>query len=783
MRRTRLLVIAVSLGWTLVLSGSSVGASSALPIAKGDLVASLLSGEVDEYTPAGQFVQTLMSRSDGLDLPTGSAFDGNGNLYVTDFSGNQILKRDAATGAVSVFANNATLGNGHVLNSPESIVFDLGYSKMFVSNANRGGSGGGINVINTATGTGSGFYPLPSSNGSEGTGESDWLAFDANSTLYMTNERPAQGVMKVDQATGDIIQPSFIPNLPNFGYALSFDKNGNLWVGDTDRILEFGPGGSSMNSITNSAFSTIFAAVFNPSGDRFYAGDLDTGVVYAYSLDGTLQSRFSAGSGVSGLAIAGAAIPPNLGPGAVDPVVNNTDRSLADSAGDDGSEPSVAVDPENPSRIALVAGGGTDADTWGPGRRYAPIYYSTDGGQTWVKKAAIPPPPQRDLSGCPCDSTIAYGRDGTLYFSVLSLQESFLSALLGKRDRSDVYTASNSGDPTNPADWRWRLRRISAQASNGQPYQADQPWIEVVRDATRASQDNVYVGYDDFSNQPPGSIGDVTLRVAASFGAEPPDFTQDESSGDAVIVTNPAHRIAGDPSSGNLFELHQNSIPRRDGKIVISYKLNRSLDDGGRWRLNNQPNGITVATVVVNAGASTPLALSPMDQLNLTPGMLALAVDRTDGSVYVIYGLDTSNVGYRDGLAVRHITFSGSTAVVGAEQIIAQGVSTQLPAAAVNSDGHLAVLYDQRNASQPGLIDVMTAVSTNGGATFTNSTVKSFKLSGDHPRPARRPLGDYQQLRAVGSTFYGAFAASRGAFDSSTSLGDRIDPAFIQFKG
>ncbi len=254
-----------------------------------------------------------MDSSDGLGLPAGSAFDGNGNLYVTDFTNNQVLKRDALTGTVTVFASNSMLGNGQNFDSPESIVFNRGYTQMLVSGANRFGSGGGINVVDVATGTGAGFYRLPSSSGSEGTGESDWLAFDANSNLFMTNENPAQGVMKVDTATGDVVLPSFAPNLPNYPYALSFDKSGNLWVGDTDRILKFDSSGALLQTITNGSFNTVFAAVFNSAGDQFYAGDLNTGAVYTYDLSGGLQSSFNAGSGVSGLSVAGAVVPPNTG--------------------------------------------------------------------------------------------------------------------------------------------------------------------------------------------------------------------------------------------------------------------------------------------------------------------------------------------------------------------------------------------------------------------------------------------------------------------------------------
>ena len=285
----------------------AVAGSSLQPIAKGDIIASLYNAnQVNEYTPSGTLVQTLLTAN----TPTGLAFDGAGNLFVTEFTSDDILELNASTLTVSVFSSDATLNDGTSYNAPESIAFGPGFTKMYVSDANRNGPGGGIHVVNAASGAGDGFYSLPSSSGSEGTGESDWLAFNHSAKLFMTNEDPSQGIMQVDQTAGDVIQPSFVPNLPDVGYALSFDKNDNVWVGDTSAILEYGPSGALLNTITNAAFSSIFSATFDTTGNTFYAGDLGTGDIYTYSLDGMLQGSFNTGSGVSGLAVAGAVVAP-----------------------------------------------------------------------------------------------------------------------------------------------------------------------------------------------------------------------------------------------------------------------------------------------------------------------------------------------------------------------------------------------------------------------------------------------------------------------------------------
>src|SRR5207248_3184416 len=154
---------------------------------------------------------TLVQNVAHASLPTGSAFDGAGNLFITDFAANDILKVDASTGVTSIFSDDTILGDGTKFNSPESIAFGPGFARMYVSDADRGGPGGGIHVLDASTGRGVGFYPLPHSSGSEGVGESDWLAFDSSAKLYMTNENQSQGVMQIDQSNGDITQPSFIP--------------------------------------------------------------------------------------------------------------------------------------------------------------------------------------------------------------------------------------------------------------------------------------------------------------------------------------------------------------------------------------------------------------------------------------------------------------------------------------------------------------------------------------------------------------------------------------------
>ncbi len=88
------------------------------------------------------------------------------------------------------------------------------------------------------------------------------------------------------------------------------------------------------------------------------------------------------------------------GPLVVDVVVNNTDPNLmlTDTFGDE--EVGIAVNPENPNEIVITSFAGF----WsGPGTN-APIWHSTDGGNTWTKQFQVPVPPGAPgTAGCPCD--------------------------------------------------------------------------------------------------------------------------------------------------------------------------------------------------------------------------------------------------------------------------------------------------------------------------------------------------------------------------------------------
>jgi hypothetical protein len=254
-----------------------------------------------------------------------------------------------------------------------------------------------------------------------------------------------------------------------------------------------------------------------------------------------------------------------------DVVVSNADATLNanDMFGD--TEPTIAVNPENPNDIVIMAFSGG----WGAN---APLWHSTDGGTTWNKRFTVPAPPGvASATGCPCDQVVDYGRSGRLSITFLT-------------SATDVYTGTTT-NPANVMGWNWFLMAGVTQRTNMTGVgDADQPWLEVNRDPATAAQDNVYVAYDDFSGGP-------DMQVSVALGTNPPNFTTDNQSGTSTGSINPGHRMTVNPNNGAIYSLFQRfNMAGAGGSKNLSYMLNRSTDGGMVWGLNGSATGIVVAT-------------------------------------------------------------------------------------------------------------------------------------------------------------------------------------------
>jgi hypothetical protein len=416
----------------------------------------------------------------------------------------------------------------------------------------------------------------------------------------------------------------------------------------------------------------------------------------------------------------------------------------ANAAG--GTEPSIAVNPSNPNQIAITR----FTFRW---NNNGDFLYSTDGGITWANEATIPPPPGvPGTTGCPCDQTIDFGRDGTLYGTFL----------LSTATTGQIVTGSTT-DPTSGAAWRWNGN--PAQPTSGTRLNTDQPWLLANRDPATISQDDVYVGYDDF--------GGVAARVAVSYGVSPVNITVDSKAGTpAPLATNPGLRLATDHRNGTVYALYESSTGSTQPKTV-TYHLNRSTDGGLTWTLNGNSNGLIVETVPSDQAPGFKFG-----SVNaLLGGVDHVAVDPSNGDVYVVYGQDVSG---GNQIKICRLRDNGAGGLsVGAAVNVSTSTNAALPSVAVLSDGTIGVLYDTFNGIVNGLpaFSAHFARSSDHGASFSEVVLQTFPSpSADNGNARQRVLGDYQQLKAVGNTFYGVYSGNRNGFGSTTSA---IDPIFF----
>jgi hypothetical protein len=472
-----------------------------------------------------------------------------------------------------------------------------------------------------------------------------------------------------------------------------------------------------------------------------------------------------------------------------DVVVNNTNPNLKNTDTFNDGEPSIAINPTNTSQISILAfsyNGNAGGGSWG-NPNSAPIWYSTDNGNTWTKQSTIPPPPgDASSTGCPCDQAPDYDRSG-------NLSGTFLTA--------NVFSGTTT-NPANAGSWNWFLSSGNAVRTNSVgPNNVDQPWLLVNRDTTTAAQDDVYVAYDDFNTNP------VNTRVAVSLGANPPNFTRDNQSGSSggTGIINPGHRLATDPRNGWVYSLFQRAngngagtVDSATGSYNIRYFLNRSTDGGQTWGLNGMGGGVQVANADskqgINPGATFSMGNCTSNNTYkfgtvnaLLGGVDHAAVDPVNGDVYFVYGNRDSMTG-NNRLSIIRLTDNGAGGLtIGASNFVTGQVEAALPSVAVTTNGVVGVLYTQYDGMSGGfpMFSVHLALSQDQGVTFPNNVLLEQFLSSasDSGACRQRVFGDYHQVKVaivagVGTTFSGVFTGNGSQFGRSTS---NHDPIFFRY--
>jgi hypothetical protein len=245
---------------------------------------------VQERQPDGTLVRTL-DTGKGVCCSAGLAING-GNLYVTDFTANDVSK----------FGSNGTLigsfGGGYNTD-PESIVFDSS-GNAYVGQADVSKEVLKFSPSGSPLGS---FAPTPEDRGT------DWIDLASDQcTLYYTSEGTI--VKRFDVCTSTQLN-DLASGLPgSAAYAVKILPDGGALVADSQSIVRLSGAGLITQDYGSSETATWFSLALDPDGTSFWAGDLITGDVKKFDLaTGTVLASFSTGSNspdgnANGLAVA-----------------------------------------------------------------------------------------------------------------------------------------------------------------------------------------------------------------------------------------------------------------------------------------------------------------------------------------------------------------------------------------------------------------------------------------------------------------------------------------------
>ena len=400
-------------------------------------------------------------------------------------------------------------------------------------------------------------------------------------------------------------------------------------------------------------------------------------------------------------------------------IVNMIPNSLSGESGRD-SEPNVSATFLDPSSIAA------SVFTLDPGNSgNAPIYISSDGGDTWVLNVLLPGGNKTN------DTTLRFvGGSNVLYAGILRTDNSHLNIL-------------RTADFTAPS-----LMTVLVDKDND-----DQPYVEggTAYAGAGAGSDRVYVGENDF-NAPSGHTATVDFSLDAATAPPPANFittTRIETRA-TVSQDGPPTRLAVH-LDGTIYALFLGWRSSATTDVVVV------RDDN--WASGANPfqallDGDGNAGVRVVTGASR-VPLGTLLGTQRIGGQCAIAVDPRDSStVYIAWADGTT--GANQTIHVRRSTQRGAAGSWSGD--LATIAAATNPGLAINRHGAVGFLYQQLHAVG-GVNRWQThfQFTTDGFATPVTDFILADLEDNKGNYTGPNPIGDYAGLIAVGKNFYGVF--------------------------
>jgi hypothetical protein len=423
-------------------------------------------------------------------------------------------------------------------------------------------------------------------------------------------------------------------------------------------------------------------------------------------------------------------------------VVNLIPKSLSGETNPD-SEPNLAVNPANPQIIAASAFTPNPA-----GSGDAPIFLSTDGGNTWSLQAIVP------SDAMTADITLRFGTSSNnLYAGII---------------RTPI--AENA--PT-----RLNILRTS-NVSSGAPMDVlvdrtgqgvDQPFIQAatIPDGRGGTADVVICGDNDFNNQPQSA----TMDVSGNAGAAPAPFSNSVvdvrpgGNGDAPSIRPAIHsdgtvygaflrRISGTTNNNLRYDV----VVVRDDKFASGAHPFTALTDPA--------DGLVGTRVAQNR--LIPFLNQPVFGQERIGSSLSICIDPREGQSNIVFLAWADRVGTTD--YTIHLGMSDNRGKTWSDPDLLTITNATNPAVAINANGVVGFVYQQLTGPfKPNKVSAANRwvthfqTSNDGGKTWNDLVLATTpaNLPPNNPPNVSLPyLGDYLYLMTVGNDFYGVFSAN-----------------------
>ena len=383
--------------------------------------------------------------------------------------------------------------------------------------------------------------------------------------------------------------------------------------------------------------------------------------------------------------------------------------------GETGSEPAIAINPNNPNQVVGVAG------------RWAA--YSTDGGRTFT---AIQPAGDSGRAGG--DPSLAFDDKGHVFLSFLSIERNGLPGYWGHGPGANGIYVRHSAD--GGRTWDHEPVAVIAWTGNEPDVKLeDMPRIWADTQSKSPHRGNLYIAW-------------IEWQIDKSIVL----YSRSTDGGKTWTTPQRISTKAG--------------LPRDDNGAVVGI-IGTVAPDGTQYVVWNEGLNVTLAVSRDGGksfGPSRPIfdvgppyfgGASGIPGVSRAMGFPQVGIDATNGTLYVTWS------DFRNGDVDVFISRSSdrgrtwTTPMRVNDDPVHSGADQFLQWMSVDpTDGSVNVqFYDRREDPANRSTRVTLARSTDGGKTFTNYAWSEVPFTGENAF-----LGDYEWCSAYGGRVYGIWA-------------------------